>query len=171
MRKTGTTTRMLRLLWYIPAVLWMVVIFRMSAQSGAQSGSLSLRVTEEVVDVIEEVRGGDVADRERLVALLHAPVRKAAHMAEYAALALFLMLAFSANMRGIPAIAWSMPATFLYACSDELHQRFVSERAGQFEDVAIDMLGASAMVFLALMALGIYERLRERRGTGSDRTP
>ena len=151
-------SRRLRLLWYIPAVLWMVLIFRMSGQNGTQSGSLSLRVTEEVVDVIEEVRQGGEEDRQQLISLLHTPIRKMAHMAEYAILSIFLMLAFSATMRSVPAITLSIPASFLYACSDELHQRFVLQRAGQFTDVLIDMVGVIAAVLLAFALLALRER-------------
>lgn len=156
-RKEGRA-RALLMLRYIPAVIWMVVIFNMSGQNGTQSGSLSLEVTKQVVDVIEEFRGGDTADREKLISLLHTPVRKAAHMAEYAILALFFMFAFSGSMEGRKAVGWSVPASFLYACTDELHQRFVSDRAGQITDVGVDMLGVLAMVLLALALLALRRR-------------
>ena len=38
--------------WYVPAVIWMVIIFNMSGQTGEISSGLSLQVTEKVVDII-----------------------------------------------------------------------------------------------------------------------
>ena len=47
-------------------------------------------------------------------------------------------------MSGIISIFLS----FLYACSDEVHQLFIVERTGRILDVFIDTLGASTGVFL-----------------------
>ena len=37
---------------------------------------------------------------------------------------------------------------FIYSCSDEIHQLFISERTGKPLDVIIDTLGSSASIFL-----------------------
>ena len=43
---------------------------------------------------------------------------------------------------------WSVVITFVYACSDEIHQLFVADRAGRGTDVLIDMCGALAALLI-----------------------
>ena len=72
------------------------------------------------------------------------PLRKMAHMAEYAILARLVTRAF----RG--STAWSASKIFFaamlfvafYASTDEVHQHFVVGRHGSIIDVLIDVTGA-----------------------------
>ncbi len=145
--------------WYVPAIIWMLVIFNLSGQVGQASGRLSLQVTEKIVDVIEVVRGGDEEDAYRLTVKLHPYVRKLAHMTEYGILYTLLMLSFLASMVTTRSMSFSILMSFLYACTDEFHQTFVSSRAGQFTDVCIDMTGVLAAVAVTLF---IYSFWQER---------
>ena len=52
---------------------------------------------------------------------------------------------------------WSAAITFAYACSDEIHQLFVADRAGKGTDVLIDMCGA-------VIALLIISGMKSTRG-------
>ena len=54
-------------------------------------------------------------------------------------------------------------SSFLYACTDELHQLFVSGRSGQFTDVLIDTLGALFGCLLLLMIRRLRKAWRARR--------
>ena len=72
-------------------------------------------------------------------------IRKYAHMAEYALLAVSAVCFFTELLlERIPKRAALICAVFcfLYACSDEYHQLFVPGRSGQFTDVLVDMAGA-----------------------------
>jgi VanZ family protein len=62
-------------------------------------------------------------------------LRKLAHTAEYAILAVLLV-------RATGSYAWAFALTVAYAASDEVHQLFVRGRHGSPVDVAIDSLGA-----------------------------
>ncbi len=72
------------------------------------------------------------------------PLRKLAHMMEYAVLAQLVARGFRGSTR------WSAPtiyiaaliAVLLYATSDEIHQGFVVGRHGSLIDVLIDVFGA-----------------------------
>ena len=72
------------------------------------------------------------------------PLRKLAHMAEYAVLAQLVKRALTGTT------PWSTRAIFflslafvaLYASGDEFHQHFVVGRHGSLKDVIIDVLGA-----------------------------
>jgi len=106
---------------WLAAVLWAALIFYLSARP-------SLKTNWGVWDFI---------------------LRKAAHMAEFAALSLLLWNAI--RRRGIAfsrALALAAAAAFLYACSDEFHQRYVPGRTGSFRDVAIDSAGIIVMGFI-----------------------
>lgn len=81
-------------------------------------------------------------------------VRKAAHVIEYAVLALLLYRAIRRTLARSPEIwcrqcaAWAFGIAVLYAASDEWHQSFVPSRGGTIHDVIID--GAGAALGLAL---------------------
>ncbi len=82
-------------------------------------------------------------DKETLTFL----IRKLAHMSEYAILALFTyyaLIKIAFNKRIIFQITFLI--SFLYACSDEFHQLFISGRSGQFTDVIIDSTGCLIML-------------------------
>jgi len=76
-------------------------------------------------------------------------LRKLAHLTEYAALGFFLCRAL-----GRPALA--ILAGALYACTDEIHQSFVTGRHGVWYDVVIDTIGVS---------IGVLAWKRSRWGT------
>ncbi len=82
-------------------------------------------------------------DKETLTFL----IRKLAHMSEYAILALFTyyaLIKIAFNKRIIFQITFLI--SFLYACSDEFHQLFISGRSGQFTDIIIDSTGCLIML-------------------------
>lgn len=126
------TTSHLRTIYFKPAfrwflvIVWMAVIFAFSSQ--ANSGE----ATEEVL--------GD----------MNVPIRKCAHMFEYAVL--FWLTRWSAlTIRRPTFIVPGMLASvicLLYAASDEYHQSFVPGRSGQAQDVAVDMAGSLIAAFL-----------------------
>ncbi|HEX2292317.1 MAG TPA: VanZ family protein [Gaiellaceae bacterium] len=70
-------------------------------------------------------------------------LRKIAHAAEFAILAILLVRAFGDPWRaGVVAV--------LYAVVDEIHQSFVPGRQGAVADVLIDSVGVLAGVLLAV---------------------
>jgi VanZ family protein len=74
------------------------------------------------------------------------PLRKAAHLSEYAILGALLLRALRR-----PAPAWLVGVA--YAVTDEFHQHFVSGRNGNPVDVAIDAVGL-------LIGVVVYRRWR-----------
>jgi VanZ family protein len=94
-------------------------------------------------------------------------VRKCAHLAEYAVLALLLWRALHKPPRqDAPPWRWSeaglaLAVVALYAASDEIHQALVPSRQGCVTDVLLDTTGA-ALGLLSLWAVFSYRR-RNRR--------
>ena len=97
---------------WIPVVLWAAVIFAFSSVASLDSG-LSWDY----------------------------PLRKAAHMTEYAILAALVL-------RAAASYGWAFAFAVGYACTDELHQHFVRGRHASPVDVCIDAAGA--LIGLAL---------------------
>jgi VanZ family protein len=92
---------------WIPVALWAAVIFAFSSVPSLNSG-LSWDY----------------------------PLRKAAHMTEYAILAALLLRATS-------SYRWAFALAVAYACTDEVHQHFVRGRHASPIDVTIDAVGAA----------------------------
>jgi VanZ family protein len=78
-------------------------------------------------------------------------LRKAAHMTEYAILAVLLRRA-----TGSPG--WAFVIAVAYAATDEFHQTFVPGRHGSPVDVGIDAIGA--LIGLAVVRRGHYATQR-----------
>ncbi len=112
---TSPRLRVAVALW-LPVLLWAGVIFFFSSIP-------DLRITRAWYDII---------------------FRKFAHVFVFGVLALLLARALtgSAPWPQKKIFVWSLALTFLYACSDELHQSFVPGRAASALDVGIDTLGA-----------------------------
>ena len=76
-------------------------------------------------------------------------LRKLAHAAEYGVLGALL-----ARATGRSGVALALGT--LYAVSDEIHQTFVSGRAGSPLDVAIDAIGVAC-------GIAVWQTVRSRR--------
>lgn len=129
----------------ILALFWMCVIFAFSAQEQEESSAVSESFSYRMVRSADSLFGFHWDD-ERLHEIANAIegyVRKAAHMTEYAILAVLLYIwlgkwQFTTGKKMFLAII----AAALYAASDETHQLFVAGRSGRLTDVLIDSSGA-----------------------------
>ena len=156
-----------RILRWVPAALVMILIFSFSAADGVESGSTSGVIVERILKLVEGDRPMPPQKREALFERLQFAVRKGAHMTEYAVLALAFLLPFSQYWRPVWPLAWRGElACFLYACTDELHQRFIPGRSGRFQDVLIDSAGALVGI---LVGIGILSYIRKKHGNTEDR--
>lgn len=135
----------------ILALFWMCVIFAFSAQEQEESSAVSESFSYRMVRSADSLFGFNWDD-ERLHEIANAIegyVRKAAHMTEYAILAVLLYIwlgkwQFTTWKKMLLAII----AAALYAASDETHQLFVAGRSGRLTDVLIDSSGAILGVFI-----------------------
>ena len=161
-------------LWVIRSILLvlilanMLLIFLMSAQGGEESGNTSRRVTTLIAGIlIPDLEDRSPAERDEIIERLHGPIRSCAHMAEFGCLAalVYLFLATWKGNRHLPGFC-SLVFTFLYACTDELHQLLTADgRAAQWSDIATDMLGAliAFAVIRLLLAWGNPDKKRKEK--------
>jgi len=135
--------------YWLPAILWMGVIFAMSTDVG--SSAHTSRIIEPLVLWIKPNASHDEFE------LVHSCIRKLGHLSEYAVLALLVLRAMRRTLLLAPG-RWSWQAagvTLLiaasYAATDEWHQSFIPGRTAALGDVAIDSCGA--LVGLTLIFL------------------
>ena len=121
-------------IYIIPVILWMTFIFYMSAKTGEGSSAVSNPITDLIVDIFQRARHDTAPAVDRMTGVVEVMVRN----------------------------VWSTAITFAYACSDEIHQLFVADRAGKGSDVLIDMCGA----VIALLIISGMKSTRGRVVTG-----
>lgn len=156
---------MRRWLFYVaPLLLWMLLIFALSAQPGTSkeqdTGPLAVRL----LNALEPGTGDGLS--QETIDRLNQVLRKLAHISEFGILTLLALRAY----RGILGDRWPkiMTLTFLtvvlYAISDEWHQMFVPDRAAMVQDIVVDSFGASLILLVVL--LWRADRMLERRFLG-----
>lgn len=138
--------------WYVvPVIIWMAFIFYMSSKTGDGSSAVSNPITDFIVELFQKARNDTAPVVDKMTGMVEVMVRKGAHMTEYGILIALVVLAVkkvSVKMSAVGINIWAAVITFAYACSDEIHQLFVADRAGRGTDVIIDMCGAAIALFI-----------------------
>ena len=132
------------LAWLV-TIVWMAVIFLMSSEVADTSSARS-------DEIVQTIRSIGVSAPEGLLTFL---VRKAAHISAYFVLGILICnLLREHHISTKRTILLSILFAMLYACTDELHQVFVSGRSGEVRDVLIDTAGAAVgvAVYAALLS-------------------
>lgn len=145
---------------------WMGVIFRFSAQPATESEAISGSVSYRVVATCNRIFEKDMTEGaiSSWAKRIDYPIRKAAHMTEYAILAILTGMCMLGYRR------WEKK-TYLsallfaagYAVTDEIHQLYIAGRAGRFSDVCIDTLGAAIGLLLFGIVLKLVKSIAKRR--------
>ncbi|KYH28279.1 MULTISPECIES: VanZ family protein [Clostridium] len=134
---------------WILVIGWMVVIFLFSNDPA----DISNEKSDFIINLVN-ILGIDL--NSTLGELANFIVRKIAHFTEYFILYLLVFNALRNDFYLRKALIISLIITFIYACSDEIHQIFIPGREGMFRDVLIDTLGG---VF-ALVIISLYKKFR-----------
>lgn len=142
--------------YWLPVLLWCALIFGFSTEAG------STRRTSRILRPILRWLNPDISDE--AIRRVQFAVRKAAHVAEYAILAVLVWRARRRPARDHrrpwdwreAGLAFAFAAAF--ALSDEFHQALVPSRQAQVSDLFLDALGAA----LGLLALRAYGRWRDK---------
>lgn len=91
-------------------------------------------------------------------------IRKAAHFFIYSCLGFFAFSALFQIRRRLPRLLFATAFCCIYACTDEIHQTFVSGRTGLATDVLIDTCGGFTGACFALLIIYILYRIRLKKG-------
>lgn len=103
---------------WLPVILWMGLIFYLSARPSTSYPPTPLWV------------------------------QKSVHLAEYAVLALLLFRALGGGRSPLVVGAWAWGLAVGYGVTDEIHQAFIATRHGSAADVGMDALGAALGLWL-----------------------
>ncbi|MBQ8382295.1 MAG: VanZ family protein [Clostridia bacterium] len=146
---------------------WMLTIFLFSAKPASESMQQSDGIVERLVRIfVPDFDSLSAEQQDSITHTLSMVVRKGAHMAEYAVLAILLyalLSSWNASGRAFLCIVYAWGGATLYAVTDELHQRFVPGRSGKPIDVLIDSVGALAGVAIAVGVLFLVNRRKQRK--------
>lgn len=93
--------------------------------------------------VVPHFEDKTVEQQETMARRIEFPVRKAAHMTEYAILALLLLGMITKDRITRKQLLSVICLVAAYAATDEYHQLFVPGRSGQVRDVVIDTVGGT----------------------------
>ncbi|MDO4291588.1 MAG: VanZ family protein [Eubacteriales bacterium] len=141
---------LLKPLSFVPALCMIYVIFSFSAQSGAESGQLSLTVAQKLVRAAGELldKELDPAQIAHYAELIHFYVRKLAHFTEYFLLGMSVALPlYVYRLRGFWLVLAAGFFCAAFAGLDEYHQSFVAGRTPSLRDVAIDTAGSLTGIY------------------------
>ena len=161
-------------------LFWMLFIFTMSSAVSTVSDYQSDTLIDFLCTVF--VKGYTELPPEKKLELQDQgtfPVRKSAHMTEYAILGALLSLTITEYMQDSDSASQkkyknadskilhrAVLIGFLYACTDEFHQTFVPGRSGEFRDVLIDTIGVLLGALIITRLLPSLARRRTGRKTG-----
>lgn len=157
-----------KILWWIPSLVMMYVIFGFSTETGTESSGLSMRVGRAVVSTVDDFFNIDMSEEDISLKAenMQLIIRKGAHMTEYFVLCLMVLIAVTKSIKvyGKSRYLLAGSIVFIYACTDELHQYFVPGRDGRFSDVLIDSAGALIAILIAALISHIYKKHKNIEG-------
>ena len=141
-----------------------IMIFLFSADDAAESSSLSVAVTRQLINLYYHFFSGNnnaVLTVPVVTDDAEAIVRKMAHFTEYMAvgfLSFGIAVIWMQRIKaGIVAVTLQV---FLSAGLDEIHQYFVPGRYASFRDVLIDTAGGIAGIMIVFLMYKIRKRRR-----------
>ena len=145
-------------------ILWLLIlsnaalIFYFSSETAEESSQTSGRVVETVVKLaVNDFDKLPPAQKEQVIARYQIPVRKMAHVLEFALLGFLLSLTLAQYpLRLALRVPLVLLIALVIAVFDESFQRGVLGRGPAFTDLGYDMLGA---VFGSVAAM-VFKRVR-----------
>jgi len=146
---------------YVAYALLVIILgltFLLSSQQGMNSHNLSINICKKIVTFLNHNAKLSLDEKQYLnfIRFLDVPIRKAAHITEYAVLGIVLYVIVSAYIRSIwERIVYVIVVIMLVGSLDEAHQLYVLAREGKWQDVVIDVIGGC---FGMAATIGLYRR-------------
>lgn len=148
-------------------IIWMIVIFTFSSQTGEASTGTSGRFVSIIIDIfISDYNEYTIDEQIEISNTISLIVRKGAHFTEYFILGFLWLSTFLSSihkkessaqslivLKRYKWILYSGSLSCIYAMSDEIHQGFTAGRSPAVLDVLIDTIGGFAGAFIAFFIL------------------
>lgn len=152
---------LLRIILLVMIIFTSASIFGFSNQNAEKSSSLSGKITKIIVNRIPNMQQKNQVEIEKIENRMENIVRKLAHYSIYTFFGLLIMLFISTyNLKELDKVSISLISGVIYAITDEIHQLFVPGRSGQITDIMLDSLGILTGIFISLLILELYKRVR-----------
>ena len=149
-----------RIVFGIMVLITCLLIFIFSSDNGDRSTDKSMGTMKTIVSIFER----DSSKLEETTKKYEPILRKIAHFSIYTMLGIWTMAFLStfninnkSNNEFYKRLFIVVLFGFLYACSDEFHQLFVSARSGSFMDIFIDSMGVTNGVLIVETLRKIYK--------------
>ena len=155
----------LRIIAILTTLIWMIVIFRFSMDTGVSSHELSDFCVQVFNKAVYHFTGKDlrISITPEHYALIELFFRKLAHMSIYFILSINVMIVlFTFNMKMTLRMFISALFCFVYALSDEFHQMFVDGRGASFTAGAL--LGIVAALIIYCIMYTIMTKYQKHKG-------
>ncbi len=125
-------------------LLWIILIFGFSQDSGDVSSVKSDGIANVIINIVSDITGKNLD-----IDICTFIIRKIAHFTEYMILGLLVINVIKDyKIIDTKVLIISILLCFIYACSDEIHQLFVAGRSGNVLDVIIDTIGSICGILL-----------------------
>lgn len=147
-----------KIFYWILVILWMMIIFYLSAQEANVSNNLSTGITKKIVTTINKVSPNKQID----IRAFNNIVRKNAHFIAYMILGFLSIMAIRCQnkLQSYRCIIYSFLLCIIYAISDEFHQSFVPGRGPSLKDVLIDSSGAIVGICIYIILAKLINKKR-----------
>ncbi len=149
-------------------ILWILVItcagtiFYFSSQPARESDNTSEGFIVTLIKLFDVREAFSQSEIEEIAASLNGPIRTLAHFGIYAVLGFLIALLLNEYALIYPnTIFYSVLSSFLYACTDELHQNFVAGRSAQIEDIVTDTLGSLCGALFAIIVIVLVKNYKK----------
>lgn len=155
--------RIIRYILMICIVILCCTIFNFSAQEGQASSGTSSKVASFLIDTFANGKEMSTQEKESQIEILQPFVRKGAHFSIYMLLGILTMCCLQ-TFKGSKAYKFDFGTMFcfVYACTDELHQRFIPGRSGEFVDVCLDTVAATFGILIVMLIAFIAHKIKHR---------
>lgn len=155
-----------KILYWIPTIVCMLIIFNFSSEnsevSSSTSGNVGRWLLKTFYNGFERLPS---IEQSQVVESIQFYIRKTAHFSIYALLGACAHFGTLANKKisRQKNVFISLLICLVYASSDEIHQLFVSGRSGQVSDVLLDFTGSIFGTIIFLIALKIIQMIRLKK--------
>ena len=144
--------RIIRIILLVLIIVWAILVFSMSNQSGAESSGLSQKIASLFLKAEEQIK------------IVEPIIRKLAHFSEYViGGVLFISLFLTYDWTPKKQMTISILLGVWYAILDEIHQLFVPNRSGNIIDVCIDSSGIIFGVCCVMFIYKFYKKQHKKK--------
>ncbi|MDD2553843.1 MAG: VanZ family protein [Desulfotomaculaceae bacterium] len=140
-----TVKEPVKILSWLAVLLWMLVIFLLSAQPASFSNANSKGIVTRVVDTTVKLTKVGISEPEKamLVKRINSVAREYMHGVVFLVLGLLTQNAVTkGGAARMKAAAIALVICLTYGLTDEIHQLFVPGRSFQVSDLAMDAIGS-----------------------------